>query len=68
MLLAGCFAGDDGFSGGGERRALRSEVEFVHDEGLEGSVVVDSLGWWPFLPTPEFGGGAEFEGVFAVDF
>jgi len=67
VLFVGCFAGDDGVGGGGERQALRSEVEFVHDEGLEGSVVVDSLAWLPFVPVPGFG-GAEFEGVFVVDF
>ena len=67
LFLAGCFAGDDGFSGNGERQALRSEVEFVHDEGLEGSVVVDSLAWLPYVPVPGFG-GAEFEGIFTAEF
>ena len=62
LFLVGCFAGDDGFSGNSERQILRSEAEFVHDEGLEGSIVVDSLRWMPFLPMQGFG-GVEFEGV-----
>lgn len=66
-FLMGCLAGDGGVGGGGKGRELRSDVEFVHDEGLEGSVVVDSLGWLPFVPVPGFG-GAEFEGFFVVDF
>jgi hypothetical protein len=62
LALAGCFAGEDGV--GGEREALRSEVVYEEDEGLEGSVVIDSLAWRPFLPLPGLGGGAEFEGAF----
>ena len=66
LLLGGCFATEDVPSG--EVDVLRSEVEFVEDEGLEGSVSIDSLTWWPFLPQPGFGGTAEFEGVFAAVF
>ena len=67
LFLVGCFAGDDGFSGNSERQILRGEAEFVHDEGLEGSIVVDSLRWMPFLPMQGFG-GVEFEGVFVAEF
>ena len=63
LLLVGCFAGENG--AGSERGALRSEVEFVADEGLEGSVVVDSLAWIPFLPHLGFGSTTEFEGGFS---
>ena len=66
LLLVGCFAAEDGPSNAVE--ALRSEVEFVEDEGLEGSVSIDSLTWLPFLPQPGFGTTAEFEGVFAAVF
>ena len=66
LLLGGCFASEDRPSGAVE--ALRSEVEFVEDEGLEGSVSIDSLTWLPFLPQPGFGTTAEFEGVFAAVF
>ena len=66
LLLGGCFAAEDRPSGAVE--ALRSEVEFVEDEGLEGSVSIDSLTWLPFFPEPGFGGTAEFEGIFAAVF
>ena len=66
LLLSGCFALEDGPSGGVEM--LRSEVEFVEDEGLEGSVSIDSLTWWPFLPQPGFGTTVEFEGAFVAVF
>ena len=66
LLLGGCFAAEDVPSGAVD--ALRSEVEFVEDEGLEGSVSIDSLTWWPFLPQPGFGGTAEVEGVFVAVF
>ncbi|MXX38472.1 MAG: hypothetical protein F4Y91_09230 [Gemmatimonadetes bacterium] len=66
LLLGGCFAAEDGPSGAVE--ALRSEVEFVEDEGLEGSVSIDSLTWLPFFPEPGFGGTAEFEGIFVAVF
>ena len=66
LLLGGCFAAEDGPSGAVE--ALRSEVEFVEDAGLEGSVSIDSLTWLPFLPQPGFGTTAEFEGIFAAVF
>ena len=66
LLLGGCFASEDVPSGVVD--ALRSEVEFVEDEGLEGSVSIDSLTWWPFLPQPGFGGTAEVEGVFVAVF
>ena len=66
LLLGGCFAAEDGPSGAVEAR--RSEVEFVEDAGLEGSVSIDSLTWWPFLPEPGFGTIAEFEGAFAAVF
>ncbi len=66
LLLGGCFAAEDGPSGAVE--ALRSEVEFVEDAGLEGSVSIDSLTWLPFLPEPGFGTTAEFEGIFAAVF
>ena len=66
LLLGGCFATEDVPSGAVD--ALRSEVEFVEDEGLEGSVSIDSLTWWPFLPQPGFGGTAEVEGVFVAVF
>ena len=41
LLLAGCFAAEDGPSDPVD--VLRSEVEFVEDEGLEGSVSIDSF-------------------------
>ena len=63
FLLVGCFAGENGV--GSERGALRSEVEFIADEGLEESVVVDSLVWIPFLPHLGFGSTTEFEGGFS---
>ena len=66
LLLGGCFAAADGPSGAVD--VLHSEVEFIEDEGLEGSVVIDSLTWWPLLPQPGFGATAEFEGVFAAVF
>ena len=66
LLLVGCFAAEDVPSGVVD--ALLSEVEFVEDEGLEGSVSIDSLTWWPFLPQPGFGGTAEVEGVFVAVF
>ncbi len=66
LLLGGCFAAADRPSGAVE--ALRSEVEFVEDAGLEGSVSIDSLAWWPFLPEPGFGETAESEGTFAAVF
>ena len=66
LLLGGCFASEDVPSGVVD--ALLSEVEFVEDEGLEGSVSIDSLTWWPFLPQPGFGGTAEVEGVFVAVF
>ena len=66
LLLGGCFASEDGPSG--EVDMLSSEVEFVEDEGLEGSVLIDSLTWWPFLPQPGFGETVEFEGAFAAVF
>ncbi len=66
LLLGGCFAAEDGPSGAVE--ALRSEVEFVEDAGLEGSVSIDSLTWLPFFPEPGFGGTAEFAGIFVAVF
>ena len=66
LLLVGCFAAEDGPSGAVQ--ALRSEVEFVEDEGLEGSVSIDSLTWLPFFPEPGFGTTAEFEGIFVAVF
>ena len=66
LLLVGCFAAEDGTSG--EAGALYSEVEFVEDEGLEGSVSIDSLSWWPFFPQPGLGSTAELEGVFVAVF
>ena len=66
LLLVGCFAAEDGPSDVVE--VLRSEVEFVEDEGLEGSVSIDSLTWLPFLPQPGLGSIAEFEGIFAAVF
>ena len=66
LLLAGCFAAGDGPSDPVD--TLRSEVEFVEDEGLEGSVLIDSLTWLPFLPQPGLSTTAEFEGVFAAVF
>ena len=48
LLLVGCFATEDVPSGVVD--ALLSAVEFVEDEGLEGSVSIDSLTWWPFFP------------------
>ena len=66
LLLSGCFAAEDGPSNAVQ--ALRSEVEFVEDEGLEGSVSIDSLTWLPFFPEPGFGTTAEFEGIFAAVF
>ena len=66
LLLVGCFAAEDGPSDAVD--VLRSEVEFVEDAGLEGSVLIDSLTWLPFLPQPGFGTTAEFEGVFATVF
>ena len=66
LVLGGCFAAEDGPSGAVD--VLRSEVEFVEDAGLEGSVAIDSLTWWPLLPQPGFGQTAEVEGVFAAVF
>ncbi len=66
LLLVGCFAAEDGPSDAVD--VLRSEVEFVEDEGLAGSVAIDSLTWLPFLPRPGFGTTAEFEGVFVAVF
>ena len=66
LLLVGCFAAEDGPSDAVD--VLRSEVEFVEDEGLEGSVSIDSLTWLPFLPQPGLGTTAEFEGIFAAVF
>ena len=66
LLLGGCFAAEDGPSGAVD--VLRSEVAFVEDTGLEGSVAIDSLTWWPLLPQPGFGQTAEVEGVFAAVF
>ena len=66
LLLVGCFAAEDGPSDAVD--VLRSEVEFVEDAGLEGSVSIDSLTWLPFLPQPGLGSTAEFEGVFAAVF
>ncbi len=63
FLLVGCFAGENGV--GSEWGGLRSEVEFIADEGLEESVVVDSLIWIPFLPHLGFGSTTEFEGGFS---
>ena len=43
VLWVGCFAGRDRM--GSDRETLRCEVEFVEvDEGLEGSVLIDSFG------------------------
>ena len=66
LLLGGCFAAEDGPSDAVD--VLRSEVEFVEDEGLEGSVLIDSLTWLPFFPEPGFGTTVEFEGIFAAVF
>lgn len=66
LLLGGCWAAEDGPSGAVD--VLRSEVEFVADAGLEGSVAIDSLTWWPLLPRPGFGQTAEVEGVFVAVF
>ena len=66
LLLVGCFAAKDGPSDAVD--VLRSEVEFVEDEGLEGSVSIDSLTWLPFLPQPGLGTTAEFEGIFVAVF
>ena len=66
LVLGGCFAAEDGPSGAED--GLHSEIEFVEDEGLAGSVLIDSLTWWPLLPRPGLGGTAEFEGVFAAVF
>ena len=66
LLLGGCFAAEDRPSGTTD--ALYSEVEFVEDEGLEGSVSIDSLTWWPFFPQPGLGTTAEVEGVFVAVF
>ena len=66
LLLGGCFAAEDRPSDAVD--VLRSEVEFVEDEGLEGSVSIDSLTWLPFLPQPGFGTTVEFEGIFAAVF
>ena len=66
LLLGGCFAAEDGPSDAVD--VLRSEVEFVEDEGLEGSVSIDSLTWWPFFPQPGFGETAELEGIFVAVF
>ena len=66
LVLGGCFAAEDGPSGAED--GLHSEVEFVEDEGLAGSVLIDSLTWWPLLPRPGLGGTAEFEGVFVAVF
>ena len=66
LLLVGCFAAEDRPSDAVD--VLRSEVEFVEDEGLEGSVSIDSLTWLPFLPQPGLGTIAEFEGIFTAVF
>ena len=66
LMLGGCFAAEDGPSGAVD--VLRSEIEFVEDAGLEGSVAIDSLTWWPFLPQPGFGETAEVEGAFVAVF
>ena len=66
LLLGGCFAAEDRPSDAVD--VLRSEVEFVEDEGLEGNVSIDSLTWLPFLPQPGFGTTVEFEGIFAAVF
>ena len=66
LLLGGCFAAEDGPSDAVD--VLRSEVEFVEDAGLEGSVSIDSLTWWPFFPQPGLGTTAEVEGVFVAVF
>ena len=62
LVLSGCFAADDGPSGA--VGTLHSEVEFVADDGLEGSVAIDSLTWRPFLPQPGFGAEGVFVAVF----
>ena len=66
LLLGGCFAAEDRSSGTTD--ALYSEVEFVEDAGLEGSVSIDSLTWWPFFPQPGLGTTAEVGGVFVAVF
>ena len=66
LVLGGCFAAEDGPSGAED--GLHSEVEFIEDAGLEGSVLIDSLSWWPLLPRLALGETAEFEGVFAAVF
>ncbi len=66
LLLSGCFAAENGPSGAVE--TLRSEVEFVEDAGLEGSVSIDSLTWLPFFLEPGFATTAEFAGIFAAVF
>ncbi len=66
LLLGGCFAAEDGPSG--TANVLYSEVEFVEDEGLEGSVAIDSLTWLPFFLEPGLGTTAEFEGIFVAVF
>ena len=60
LLLGGCFASEDVPSGVVD--ALRSEVEFVEDEGLEGSVSIDSLTWWPFFPAAGIRGNSRSRG------
>lgn len=67
LVLGGCFAAEDGPPSGAED-GLHSEVEFVEDAGLEGSVLIDSLTWWPLLPQLALGETAEFEGGFTAVF
>lgn len=67
LVLGGCFAAEDGPPSGAED-GLHSAVEFVEDAGLEGSVLIDSLTWWPLLPRLALGETAEFEGVFTAVF
>ena len=66
LLLVGCFAAENGPSDPVD--VLHSEVEFVEDEGLEGSVSIDSLTWLPFLPQPGFGETVEIGGAFVAVF
>ena len=65
LMLAGCFSGRDRVSS--DRQPLASEVEYIEvDEGLEGSVEIDSLLWQPFLPLPGSGleGSVDFDGAY----
>jgi hypothetical protein len=66
LCLAGCGLNQE--PAGSRALERRSEVVYQEEEGLEGAVRIDSLGWRPFLFGMALEGPVEVEGLFAARF